>query len=266
MEYCDKSEAINREQYYLETVKPEYNILQKAGSPMGRRLSEETKAILRARALSLTTEQKVQKLEHLKVLNASEAAKDHLKKLHELARTSDQIARARERMKIVHESPKMINFLKTLNSSQAHKDHLNILSLNRRVKVEILDTVTSERKLYNSIREAAEGSGLKANTIGAACQKVKEKGVPSIIKKRYMVIPEGYKSNHSTDSCFIVEVFDSLTTQTIGYVSRKEAALAIGCDPATIGKALQNILPGEFSKLILKRYKVKLIVDNENKK
>ena len=196
----------------------------------------------------------------MNVLNASEAGKDHLKKLHELSRTPEQIVRSRERMKILNQSPKMKNFLKTLNSSEAHKDHLNRLSLNRRVMIEILDTVTSERKLYDSIREAAEDTGLKANTIGSAYQKVKEKGVPSLIKKRYMVIPEGYKPDHFPDTRPTVEVFDSLTSQTIGYVSKKEAALAIGCDPGTIIKALQKILPGEFSKLIKKRYMVKQII------
>jgi group I intron endonuclease len=32
LEYCEPSEAISREQYYLDIIQPEYNILKKAGS------------------------------------------------------------------------------------------------------------------------------------------------------------------------------------------------------------------------------------------
>jgi group I intron endonuclease len=32
LEYCDSSEVVTREQYYLDLFKPEYNILSTAGS------------------------------------------------------------------------------------------------------------------------------------------------------------------------------------------------------------------------------------------
>ena len=52
LEYCDSSETIKREQYYLDTFKPEYNILPVAGSSLGHKHSEETKAKLRAISLN----------------------------------------------------------------------------------------------------------------------------------------------------------------------------------------------------------------------
>jgi GIY-YIG catalytic domain/NUMOD1 domain len=42
LEYCDKSLIIKREQYYLDLVKPEYNILKTAGSLLGFRHSKLT--------------------------------------------------------------------------------------------------------------------------------------------------------------------------------------------------------------------------------
>ena len=47
MEYCDKKETLLREQYYLDLLKPEYNILKKAGSPLGFKHSDEAKARMR---------------------------------------------------------------------------------------------------------------------------------------------------------------------------------------------------------------------------
>ena len=42
LEYCDVANLIKREQHYIDLLKPEYNILKIAGSPLGRKHSEET--------------------------------------------------------------------------------------------------------------------------------------------------------------------------------------------------------------------------------
>lgn len=47
IEYCDPSNVIEREQYYIELLAPEYNILKTAGSRFGSVHSEETKKNMR---------------------------------------------------------------------------------------------------------------------------------------------------------------------------------------------------------------------------
>lgn len=42
LEYCDPTKCIEREQYYLDLLKPELNILKKAGSKLGSKHSEAT--------------------------------------------------------------------------------------------------------------------------------------------------------------------------------------------------------------------------------
>ena len=42
LEYCEKEKVIEREQYYIDLMKPEYNILRVAGSSLGHKQSEET--------------------------------------------------------------------------------------------------------------------------------------------------------------------------------------------------------------------------------
>ncbi len=44
LEYCDESEALKREQYYLDLCEPGYNILKIAGSRLNSKHSEETLA------------------------------------------------------------------------------------------------------------------------------------------------------------------------------------------------------------------------------
>src|ERR1700728_3400298 len=46
LEYCEKNVLIEREQYYINILKPKYNILKIASSRFGHKLSEETKKAL----------------------------------------------------------------------------------------------------------------------------------------------------------------------------------------------------------------------------
>jgi len=52
LEYCDKKFVIDREQYYIDLLNPEYNILRKAGSSLGFKHSPETLLKLKSRKLS----------------------------------------------------------------------------------------------------------------------------------------------------------------------------------------------------------------------
>ena len=47
LEYCDKIVVLIREQYYIDLLNPEYNILTKAGSPKGYKHTPESKAKMR---------------------------------------------------------------------------------------------------------------------------------------------------------------------------------------------------------------------------
>jgi group I intron endonuclease len=49
LEYCHAEKCIEREQYYIDLLNPEYNILTKAGSSLGFKQSEETIAKIKNR-------------------------------------------------------------------------------------------------------------------------------------------------------------------------------------------------------------------------
>lgn len=82
LEYCEPSELIKREQYYIDLLKPEYNILKVAGSNLGIKRNAETVEKIRAAALNRTEEALAKNRAHLKNLNASQKHKDHLAKLN----------------------------------------------------------------------------------------------------------------------------------------------------------------------------------------
>ena len=143
LEYCDPSNAISREQYYIDFLKPEYNILKIAGSSLGYTHTEETLAKFKAR--SLTPEQKANNLEHLKIHNSS----------------TEQREKARERLLEYNKSKGQV--------------------------VEVLDTISNETTLYSTILQAAEAIGCVHGTILLADKAFKEKGVSRLLKKRYVV-------------------------------------------------------------------------------
>jgi group I intron endonuclease len=49
LEFCDSSDTVSREQYYIDFCKPEYNILKIAGSSLGYLHTEDTLAKLKER-------------------------------------------------------------------------------------------------------------------------------------------------------------------------------------------------------------------------
>jgi group I intron endonuclease len=52
IEYCDRKDVLVREQYYLDLCKPEYNILNVAGSSLGYIHSENTRAKMKESRLN----------------------------------------------------------------------------------------------------------------------------------------------------------------------------------------------------------------------
>lgn len=82
LEYCEPSELLKREQYYLDLLNPEYNILKVAGSRLGAKHTQEAIAKIKAGALNRSKEALAKNLEHIKNLNASLKHKEHLAKLN----------------------------------------------------------------------------------------------------------------------------------------------------------------------------------------
>lgn len=60
LEYCEKADLIAREQHYIDTLKPDYNILKDARSRLGSSHTAETKAKIKAANLGIKKTRRVQ--------------------------------------------------------------------------------------------------------------------------------------------------------------------------------------------------------------
>jgi group I intron endonuclease len=114
LEYCDSKDLINREQYYLDSLKPEYNILKTAGSLLGFKHSEDPLAKI------------------------SEAKKGKIL----ASRASREETRAK---------------MSSGKKGQPRPEGAGSPSQ----KIEVLDFLTNEKKIYDSMGAAALDLGIK---------------------------------------------------------------------------------------------------------
>jgi group I intron endonuclease len=55
LEYCEPELAVVKEQYYIDLIKPESNILKTAGSSLGYKHTEETMSKMKGRKVTKET-------------------------------------------------------------------------------------------------------------------------------------------------------------------------------------------------------------------
>lgn len=159
LEYCESSELINREQYYLGLLNPEYNILQEAGSRLGfkhlletkakmsearkgKTHSEETKAKLSAAALG-------RKLSEETIAKMSEAHNGKIRSEETKSKISEAMRGKKNPL-----------FGKTPTEETKTK----IREANG-IAIEVFDMKTEETSVYASIRQAAKVIGRNETTV-----------------------------------------------------------------------------------------------------
>ena len=142
LEYCESNDLIKREQYYIDSLKPEYNILKIAGSSFGRIHTEETKM-------------KISKI--LKGKPLSELTKDKMSNTRIGKKFSEKTKKILSELRKGKSSP----FLGKLHSDNTKKK----LSQTLGSKVEVFNTETNETIIYFSNYQAAKALGCSDYTI-----------------------------------------------------------------------------------------------------
>lgn len=123
LEYCAPKECTEREQYYLDKLKPEYNILKTAGSRSDTPHTEATKEKMRGKrgTINISPERRAQLIENISKLNSKPLKEEHLKKLRE---------------------------------------HISKLNAKRVLAVLVTDTETGDSVKYESFRQAGRELGI----------------------------------------------------------------------------------------------------------
>ena len=223
LEYCNPNNVIEREQYYLDLLKPEYNVLPRAGSSLGYKHTEET--LVKFKDRKFTPEHKAKLAKHLLSLSDSddhkERSRQRMLKINELKGFHVEVldletektsiyASFREAAKAIgctHSSisyavkifkEKGINrplkdryLIKTLVSGgediKISKQHKLKMQELMGISLEVIDLETEKTSIYSSIRDAAKAIGCASTSIRSVIKLSKEKGINRPIKKRYLI-------------------------------------------------------------------------------
>lgn len=163
LEYCAAENAISREQYYLDLLKPKYNILTTAGSRLGSIHSEESR---------------------LKMSNSSKGRKfsEETKKLLSIAKKGMNNPHFG---KTHSEETKALITLAKIGKSFLSESMKSKMSIDRGTTLKVLDLKTNETSVYSSITRAAEAMGVSQAAISKRFKNMTRD--PFIVKKRYKV-------------------------------------------------------------------------------
>jgi len=169
LEYCEPDNLVTREQYYLDLLKPEYNFLRIAGSPLGNIHSEEAKE---------------------KMSEAKKGNKNHLGKNH--SEESKAIMSKAHIGKILSDKTKaeMSAAKKGKNNPLFGKTHSektkNKMSEALGTAVQVLDLETNETSTFSSITKAAKSIGVDHGLLTYRLKKLKETSC-FVFKGRYKI-------------------------------------------------------------------------------
>lgn len=161
LEYCSKQESIEREQYYMDLFKPEYNILTIAGSPLGRKLSIETRAKIAKSKLGSTHTEETKAL--MSKIWMGRTFTELTRKRLSLARqgkkyTLETLARMSDAKLGIKRSKKTIAKIKAYQSTRVKQPVQG-------TKVSVTNIFTNETVIYESVRKAALGLGTSHTTV-----------------------------------------------------------------------------------------------------
>jgi group I intron endonuclease len=166
LEYCDKLSAIEREQYYIDLLKPEYNICLRAGSSLGRITREETRLKLRNiwlnRLFYLSKDSTLREF----IINSLQI------KLNESIFKINKLQKELEKIKLLKES------------KVTYATRMKILASTKTSQIVLItDTLNNITTKYLSARRAAEALGVSNSTV---MNKLRGKNT-KLYKKRYLI-------------------------------------------------------------------------------
>jgi group I intron endonuclease len=154
LDFTEKENTLTREQFWLDELKPEYNILKEAGNSKGYKHSLESIELMREKALGNKHSEKVKKAmsENRRGENNNFFGKTPL-------RTEETKKKFREI---------------TLNRDKLHRPG---------IKVEVLDLKTNKTIIYNSIRNAVKSLDTHLSTLF----RRENKGTTKPFRNRYVI-------------------------------------------------------------------------------
>lgn len=205
IEYCAPEDVVAREQYYIDLIKPEYNILSSAGSSLGYKHTTESLAKM--------------------------SGQNHVM----FGKKHSELSKEKIRQALLGENSP--NFGKSL--PEEHKAKISASQLNS-CKVSVLDLETNTETIFDSFGIAARTLNCPVSSLTSNL-----KGGKKPYKKRYVIKRLGLLNAPSNDEVHpkgkgteSLEVLDDKGLLRNSFTSVNECALFYGVSIRTINRRL----------------------------
>lgn len=246
LEYCPVKDLMVREQYYLDTLEPEYNILKYAKSSRGYLHSEATKEHLAAarKEWEYSPEQ-LQNFSLNSVLNKFTLLTNvvtgetifflSMKKAAEFLGMSSTSVR-----RYIDENLPYNDYKVSQPSLEEDKEN-NISSKPQTIiltKVSDLSPTKSEE--FPTIEKAAEYLGVNRSTLNNNLNKSNDTGDNLCIINGFIVSRSDKSLNYIKPNSRALEITDLVSNTTVVYPSMSSAALALGVGKGSISMYLKS--------------------------
>jgi group I intron endonuclease len=186
LEYCDPLDVVEREQYYIDLLRPKYNILKTAGSRLGHKHWEETKdkisTAMKGKILDQETKDRISTAMKGKILDQETKDKMSVARLgyQHYQETKDKISASSLGKTRSQETKDKIS-----DSKKGQPRPVGAGTPSQ--QIEVLDNNNNTTTYYESISEAARALGVKKQALYRYLKVLKQKPY----KNRYVFTYSG---------------------------------------------------------------------------
>lgn len=234
LEYVsNKEDLIKREQFYIDSLTPEYNILKVAYSLAGYKHTDKTKANLKLKALErgvAVIVWNIETYESLDFLSLSAAA--------EFLKTSST------RVRIGMEKGALINSLYLVTEPGVDFPYESLAKIRAKGTIKVLNTTTDEVSVFKNQSEAAKFIGISRAGLSLS---IKNK---SLVKDVFLASKDDDFSDEHLAKSKPIKLFNILTDENIEMKSQIEVAKFLGVSASAVSQAIKT------GSLIKKVYRV----------
>jgi len=260
LEYCPSSIVLNREQFYIDKLNPEYNILKIAGSNLGYKHSEASLKLMSDASKSRNELEEVLKLKR-EIMLGRKLSKDHLEGMANnnpfrvpIILSNIETGQNKEFTSLIQAGlflgVHMTTVKRYLVNNKPYKGYMitkatssldssSASSLtNSRQAVELTNSVTGVTKQFSTMKAAYQFLGISPRQFSNYLKNNKfssTNGQISTIKGYIISKLDSVKQN-----CKTIEVTNVKTNEVINYSSISSAGEALGISQASISVYLSR--------------------------
>lgn len=161
LEYCDPKDIIKREQYFMDYLKPEYNVLNLAYSSLGYKHSKETLVKVNKNLANINKKKSIK----VKVTNMKTNVSHEYASLTDAAKTLNT---SRGTLKKYINDCSLFNGIYKLEADLVESNYdSNYLNHPNAIKIEVTDLELKTKTTYTSFRAASRALNINNFTISA---------------------------------------------------------------------------------------------------